>query len=193
MAPIPNIGRPAAHALKTIGITSLEQLTGVDKENLSRVHGIGPKAMDILERELERKELTFKKHEPLPFTPGFGVFGSLGCNNAPKKEILRDFAISFVEGNKNGLGMTCNEDVKFQVVKNEELRGIEEVYQYISRDKYNVSSLELKSLITHGKEAGAYGSLVTVEGEKIELAWFIHFKSHKKDALIQDISFFEVR
>ena len=192
MTPLPNIGRPAASALKTIGITSLEQLTGVDKENLSRVHGIGPKAIDILEKELEGKGLAFKKHEPLPFTPGFGVFGSLGCNNAPKKEVLRDFAISFVQAYEKGLAAACNEDVGFHEVPDRFLEGTGALYQHAEGKKYNAGILDLKSIITHGKEGSVYGSLVTTRGERIELAWFIHFKSHKKDALIRSIIFFEV-
>lgn len=193
MTPLPNIGKPATNALKNIGVITLEQITDMDKENLSRVHGIGPKAIGILEMALERKGLTFKKHEPLPFNPGFGVFGSLGCNNAPKKEILRDFAISFVGGSKKGLVATLHESVVFHEVSGRFLQGSEEIHQFSKEKNYDVSSLYLKSIITHGKEGSVYGSLVTTQDERIELAWFIHFKSHKKDALIQDITFFEVK
>ncbi|SOC41653.1 helix-hairpin-helix domain-containing protein [Salinicoccus kekensis] len=193
MTSLPRIGKPAANALKNIGVTSLEQLSRVDKESLSRVHGIGPKAISTLEVELEREGLAFRKHEPLPFTPGFIVFGSLDCNNAPKREIIRDFAISYVEGNKYGFVMTCDEDMSLNILPAQELQGMQEIHQHLLKEKHDISMLDLKSIITHGKEGAAYGSAVTTKGESIDLAWFIEFKSHKKDALIDQVTFFEVR
>ena len=193
MTSLPRIDKPAANALKNIGVTTLEQLTRVDQESLSRLHGVGPKAIRTLKDELEREGLAFRKHEPLPFTPGFIVFGSLDCNNAPKREIIRDFAISYVEGNKYGFVMTCDEDMSLNILPDQELQGMEEIHQHLLKEKHDISMLDLKSIITHGKEGAAYGSVVTTKGESIDLAWFIEFNSHKKNALIQKVTFFEVR
>lgn len=191
MTSLPPIGKPATNALKNMDITTLEQITRVDKESLSRVHGIGPKAISVLESELEKKGLAFRKHEPLPFTPAFIVFGSLNCNNAPKREIIRDFVISYVERNKYGFVMTCNEDMNLRMIPDRELQGVEEIHDHLLKEKLNISMLDLKSIITHGKEGAAYGSALTAEGEKIELAWFIDFDSHKKNALIDQVTIFE--
>jgi|SRR5690625_1006529 len=193
MTSLPRIGKPAADALKNIGVTTLEQITRVDKESLSQVHGIGPKAISVLESELENKGLAFRKHEPLPFTPSFVVFGSLNCNNAPKKEIIRDFTVSFMERNKYGFVVTCNEDINLRIIPGRELQGVEEIHDHLLKEKHTLSMLDLKSIITHGKEGAAYGSALTAEGERIELAWFVDFKSHKKNALIDQVTFFEVR
>lgn len=46
----PKIGQPALRALNGAGYVSLEQLTEVSKANLSKLHGMGPKALGVIER-----------------------------------------------------------------------------------------------------------------------------------------------
>jgi hypothetical protein len=55
------IGRPALMALAGEGITSLEQLTKMTKSALARMHGVGPKAIAILEEEMKAHGHSFAK------------------------------------------------------------------------------------------------------------------------------------
>ncbi len=55
--PLPPIGAPATRALAAIGIRSLEQLAGFPRARLAALHGVGPKALRILEQELARHGL----------------------------------------------------------------------------------------------------------------------------------------
>lgn len=48
----PQIGRPACRALALNGYTRYDQLTSVTSAELSKIHGVGPKAIRILEQEL---------------------------------------------------------------------------------------------------------------------------------------------
>jgi hypothetical protein len=49
---LPKIGAPATRALDAAGYTSLRQLTGVPRSELEKLHGMGPKALSILEAAL---------------------------------------------------------------------------------------------------------------------------------------------
>ena len=55
--PLPPIGAPATRALAAIGISRLEQLAGFPRARLAALHGVGPKALRILEQELARHGL----------------------------------------------------------------------------------------------------------------------------------------
>lgn len=54
---LPKIGAPATRALQGAGYTSLRSLAGASRTELLRLHGIGPKAMRILEAEMESRGL----------------------------------------------------------------------------------------------------------------------------------------
>ena len=59
MTDLPKIGKPATGALGTVGIDQVEQLTGVTKANLANLHGVGPKAIKILEEYMLELGLSF--------------------------------------------------------------------------------------------------------------------------------------
>lgn len=54
-----SIGRPATSALLVAGYTRLEQLTKVSERDIKRLHGVGPKAIDILRATLAEKGWSF--------------------------------------------------------------------------------------------------------------------------------------
>lgn len=54
------LGRPAERALAQAGYTRLEQLTRVSEADLSRLHGVGPKAVRRLREVLAERGLSFR-------------------------------------------------------------------------------------------------------------------------------------
>jgi DNA-directed RNA polymerase alpha subunit len=54
-----NLAAPARRALSSAGYTRLEQLTRVTEADLSKLHGMGPKAIDQLRQALAEKGLSF--------------------------------------------------------------------------------------------------------------------------------------
>lgn len=58
---LPNIGTPAKRALLSINVSRLEQVSKYSKSQLLGLHGLGPKAIAILESSLKIKGLSFKK------------------------------------------------------------------------------------------------------------------------------------
>jgi hypothetical protein len=55
---LPRIGAPATRALALAGYTTLRQLAGVPRNELARLHGVGPRALGILQEALERHHLS---------------------------------------------------------------------------------------------------------------------------------------
>ena len=56
---LPPIGRPANSALLEAGITTLAQVSAHSRRELAALHGVGPKAVRILEGALEAQGLAF--------------------------------------------------------------------------------------------------------------------------------------
>jgi 3-deoxy-D-arabino-heptulosonate 7-phosphate (DAHP) synthase len=49
---LPKIGAPATRALNGAGYTALRELAGVPRSELAKLHGMGPKALRILDEAL---------------------------------------------------------------------------------------------------------------------------------------------
>ncbi|MEU8421855.1 DNA-binding protein [Micromonospora sp. NPDC048835] len=54
---LPKIGAPATRALNGAGYTTLRQLAGVPRADLAKLHGLGPRALGILQAALEEHDL----------------------------------------------------------------------------------------------------------------------------------------
>ena len=54
---LPKIGAPATRALNNAGYTSLRQLAGIPRADLAKLHGMGPKALRIIEDNLAKQGL----------------------------------------------------------------------------------------------------------------------------------------
>ena len=53
--PLPRgVGAPAARALTAAGYSYLAQLDGVPADMLAQLHGVGPRALEVLQEALEQ-------------------------------------------------------------------------------------------------------------------------------------------
>ncbi|MFC8274520.1 DNA-binding protein [Streptomyces sp. NPDC057271] len=52
------IGAPATRALTAAGYTALDALAGVPAAELAALHGVGPKALRVLQESLEERGLS---------------------------------------------------------------------------------------------------------------------------------------
>lgn len=55
---LPKVGAPATRALNDAGYTTLRQLASVARVNLAELHGMGPKALGIIQAALEEHSLS---------------------------------------------------------------------------------------------------------------------------------------
>lgn len=58
---LPKLSAPANRALEEAGYYRLDQFSEVTEEDLLRLHGVGPKAIRMLNEHLKEKGLSFKK------------------------------------------------------------------------------------------------------------------------------------
>ena len=58
--PLPKIGAPATRALNNIGVNFLEQLVNYTEQEISELHGVGPKAVRILKEAMLKIGISFK-------------------------------------------------------------------------------------------------------------------------------------
>ncbi|WP_114558781.1 helix-hairpin-helix domain-containing protein [Desertihabitans aurantiacus] len=54
---LPRVGRPATSALLEEGVTSLEQVARWSRRDLLALHGVGPRAVRLLEEALSERGL----------------------------------------------------------------------------------------------------------------------------------------
>jgi len=59
----PKIGAPALRALLNAGITNLAQLAKYTKVEISDLHGMGPKALGMLEPAMKKAGFVFRKEK----------------------------------------------------------------------------------------------------------------------------------
>ena len=55
---LPKVGAPAMRALHSAGYSTLRDLAGVSRAELAELHGMGPKALGIIQSALEEHNLT---------------------------------------------------------------------------------------------------------------------------------------
>ncbi|WP_328338508.1 DNA-binding protein [Micromonospora sp. NBC_00421] len=55
---LPKIGAPATRALTEAGYPTLRDLAGVPRAELAVLHGVGPKALGIIQSALEQHDLS---------------------------------------------------------------------------------------------------------------------------------------
>lgn len=64
------LASPARRALVGAGYVRLEQFTTLTEAEVLRLHGMGPKAMDLLRRALEARGLAFAEQQNSPARDG---------------------------------------------------------------------------------------------------------------------------
>jgi hypothetical protein len=61
---LPRIGAPATRALHGAGYLTLRDLSGVPKSQLAALHGMGPKALGIIEAALAEHNRGISRQRP---------------------------------------------------------------------------------------------------------------------------------
>ncbi len=56
-----NLSKPAERALHHAGIHNLEDIAKFTKKEISMLHGVGPKAIQVLKHSLSDNSLSFKE------------------------------------------------------------------------------------------------------------------------------------
>ncbi len=182
MTELPKIGKPATNALLTIGIGTLEQVKEYDEKTLSNLHGVGPKAIQILRHALAEQNWSFQPDQNIE--TDFALIAPTDCDNAPKKRIIRDYTIATAKADRKTLEALLVENFVWEVPGEFEIRGRTKFMDELFSHFEPVSSLELENIITHGKLGSLNGTMITKEGQHVYFADVFEFENHAKDAKI---------
>lgn len=106
------------------------------------------------------------------------------CGNAPRKGFLKEFNRAFAEGDVDFLRECVSDDVVWEIVGEETLRGREAFIEALeAMASKQAVRLILHHVITHGKEAAAHGELHFVDGEIAHFCDVYEFRGAKGTTL----------
>ncbi|WP_229294246.1 DNA-binding protein [Staphylococcus kloosii] len=184
--PLPKIGKPATNALINKNIATLEDVAKYDKQTLASFHGVGPKAIKILEENLEMHALTFndKQESDLPFK----LSGDLKCDNAPKRRLMLDFLIATATLDNTLLDEVVHNDFIWEVPGAFTINDKDNFMKELSEHASSIESMTVIYNISHGKTGAINGYQEMKDGGKVYFADFMEFDSHKKDAKIKKVT-----
>ncbi|WP_440857264.1 DNA-binding protein [Staphylococcus shinii] len=183
---LPNIGKPATNALHNIGVKSLEAVSKYERTVLLGIHGIGPKAIELLEEALKAHNLNFKNETN--FEVPFELTGDLSCDNAPKRRTMLTFLIASATVDKKKLSNIVTNDFVWEVPGSFKLEGFDDFYKELEDHKINIASLEVKDNISHGKVGAIHGTQIAQDGSIVYFTDIFKFESQRKDAKVKSIT-----
>ena len=183
---LPKIGKPATNALHNIGVKSLEAVSKYERTELLGIHGVGPKAIELLEEALKANDLNFKNE--MNFEVPFELTGDLSCDNAPKRRTMLIFLIASATVDKKKLSNIVTNDFVWEVPGSFKLEGFDDFYKELEDHKINIASLEVKDNISHGKVGAIHGTQIAQDGSIVYFTDIFKFESHSKDAKVKAIT-----
>ncbi|WP_079478637.1 hypothetical protein [Halobacillus salinus] len=109
------------------------------------------------------------------------------CNNAPKKEFIKDALVAFATSDVDFLKTATKENVRWEIVGTDSLQSQSELIDHVTQHPMDINELTIDSIITHGKTGAAKGTYQTTEGDLYHFCHFYHFVSAGKK-VIQEIT-----
>lgn len=187
---LPKIGKPATRALNSQSIYTLEDVSQYTKSFLMTLHGVGPKAITILENALNQQHLHFKTevHSSLPFL----LTGDVLCHHAPKRQQMIDFIVATAALDIELLRSLVTTEFIWSVPGRFDIYGPQILIQELSNYYKEIASLNIQSIITHGHFGSMHGSQILKNGTVIHFAHFFEFENPKNDTKINKVTSYVV-
>lgn len=183
---LPKIGKPATNALHNLGVKSLEAVSKYERTTLLGIHGVGPKAIELLEEALKANDLNFKNETN--FEVPFELTGDLSCDNAPKRRTMLTFIIASATVDKKKLSNLVTNDFVWEVPGSFKLEDFDDFYKELEDHQVNIASLEVKDNLSHGKVGAIHGTQIAQDGSIVYFTDIFKFESHSKDAKVKAIT-----
>lgn len=116
------------------------------------------------------------------------------CNNAPKKQFVKDLLIAAVNSDIEVVSDMLSDNVALEVVGTMSLSGKESVSQFLARSQVEqgVSELIVHTILSHGNKCAANGLFVFHDGSEVSFCAMYTFTSHSKSATIKEITMYKI-
>ena len=108
------------------------------------------------------------------------------CGNAPRKAVVRDFAIALAGKRVSEVTGLLKPDVEWTVNGGQTLSGTTEVGEWIAAQA-DARELKINTVITHGTECGGDRALTLVDGTTVAFAHILRFTGGAKTARISEV------
>lgn len=121
------------------------------------------------------------------------LFGSLAvvdvpdrCGNAPRKAVVRDFAIALASRRASAVTELLTADIQWTVNRSKVLVGADQVREWIGAEP-EARELKIYTVITHGTECGVDGELVYIDGTTASFSHVMRFTGGAITAKIKEL------
>lgn len=108
------------------------------------------------------------------------------CGNAPRKIVIRDFLIALYNRAIDDVITALRDDIRWDIIGSTTLSNTAEVREWLLAEK-PVKALKLHTIITHGTDCGADGTITYTNGHHANFNHIILFSGHGKNAKIKEI------
>ncbi|WP_431710660.1 nuclear transport factor 2 family protein [Glutamicibacter uratoxydans] len=109
-----------------------------------------------------------------------------GCGNAPRAQIVRDLIVAIQSKDLEHLHQWLSPDVQWEVVGFQKLDGLNEVSDWVTGARDNIS-LSFNSILTHGREACVDGQVTNIRQVSVAFSYVFRFASTAKTAKVDAV------
>ncbi|MDA2810533.1 nuclear transport factor 2 family protein [Nocardiopsis sp. RSe5-2] len=111
------------------------------------------------------------------------------CGNAPRKQVLRDFAVAMAEHDTDSLLSAVADDVEWEIVGRRTVRGKADFAAAVAAGvDRRAETLRMDSILTHGREGAVSSRLGLPGGGGLRCCDVYTFSGHGKTATIKRIT-----
>lgn len=111
------------------------------------------------------------------------------CNNAPKKQLLKELMTALVHNNIDYFIEWLTDDIHWKIIGEHEVFGLETIEKELQQiTKLNITLLHIDNIITHGNVASLNGFFERNDAEPIHFCHVYRFSGFGKKAKIKEIT-----
>ncbi len=118
--------------------------------------------------------------------PMITVTETAGCGNAPRQLVIRDLVLALAEVNGPRLNELLAEKVRWDLAGAGAIEGLSRLTDRLS-GQGEVATIELGSILTHGREGSTDGVLTFRDGRRQAFCHVLRFASTGKTAKVTEM------
>ncbi|MBO1199055.1 DNA-binding protein [Staphylococcus simiae] len=187
MTNLPKIGQPASRALQREDITCLEDVTHFSKAYLLSLHGVGPKAIALIEASLRKYNLHFNGVRP---TQPISLTIQHTYTHTAKTQKMFDFVVATASLDIDVLRRIVTDHFIWKIPGTIEIHGVQILLQQLSSQP-KVTSIDIISILTDGNLGSLQGVQTLENDAQVYFATFFEFDNDSDNANITKATTYE--
>lgn len=115
------------------------------------------------------------------------------CNNAPRKNVLKEVTVAYVQNNLDYLSKMMADDVVWHIVGDKRIDGKEQLLENVQQSYRDIKQLQIDKIITHGTTAALNGLITRNDGTEYAYCDVYVFSGGSKSAKIKEITSYIIK